>query len=230
LVLHCDQRDLGEFRREYEFIYDAGNGGREGDLLDGFSIVADKGASTGRACHLATRQSAIKMTTVSVRFRPVEYPSLSMRLRVPGNVRGVDPSLRRRGASDAAFKLWFVVVDKRPGATNATRLFGYTWNALNKDGERFIDGAFLEAVSSRRSLVVTTLPEAWLVAIGATGDAWQDIVRDLAGDLRKAFPAVPVDAFEVVGITIQSDSDESKGTTEVYLDEVAFRPRGAMPR
>ncbi|MBL0173045.1 MAG: DUF3047 domain-containing protein [Gemmatimonadaceae bacterium] len=227
LILHCDQRDLGEFRREYEFIYDAGNGGREGDLLNGFSIVADKGATTGRACHLATQESAIKMTTVSLRFRPVEYPSLSMRLRVPVNVRGVDPGVRRRGASDAAFKLWFVVVDKRPGVPNATRLFGYTWNAADRDGLRPKDGSFLEAVSSRRSLVVTTLPEAWLVAIGAekTGDAWQQITRDLAADLRKAYPNVPTDALEVVGITIQSDSDESKGKTEVYLDEIAFRPR-----
>ncbi len=227
LVLRCDQRTLGEFRREYEFIYDAGNGGREGDLLDGFSIVADKGTRTGRACHLATQQSAIKMTTVSVRFRPADYPSLLMRLRVPVNVRGVDPSVRRRGASDAAFKLWFVVVDTRTGVSNATRLFGYTWNATNKDGVRPQDGAFLEAVSSRRSLVVTTLPEAWLVVIGAeqAGNAWQQISRDLASDLHRAYPQVPVDAFEVVGVTIQSDSDESKGKTEVFLDEIAFRSR-----
>ena len=227
LILHCDQRDLDEFRREYEFIYDAGNGGSEGDLNNGFSIVADKGSKSGRACHLATQESAIKMTTVSLRFRPVDYPSLSMRLRVPVNVRGVDPSLRRRGASDAAFKLWFVVVDKRPGVSNATRLFGYTWNAANRDGIRPKDGSFLEAVSSRRSLMVTTLPEAWLVAIGAeaNGNAWQEIVRDLSGDLRTAYPNIPADAFEVVGVTIQSDSDESKGKTEVYVDEIALRPR-----
>ena len=226
-VMHCDQRDLGEFRREYEFVYDAGNGGREGDLVDGFSIVSDKGATTGRACHLATHRSAIKMTTVSLRFRPVDFPSLSVRLRVPVNVRGVDPSVRRRGASDAAFKLWFVVVDKRSGAPSATRLFGYTWNASDRDGARPKDGAFLEAVSSRRLLMVTTLPEAWLVAIGneQAGNAWQQITRDLAADLRQAFPKVPTDAFEVVGVTIQSDSDESKGKTEVYLDEIAFRPR-----
>ncbi len=228
-VMRCDQRDLGEFRREYEFIYDAGNGGREGDLLDGFSIVADKGSRSGRACHLATQQSAIKMTTVSLRFRPVDYPTLSMRLRVPVNVRGVDPSLKRRGASDAAFKLWFVVVDRRPGVANATRLFGYTWNATDRDGKRPPDGGLLEAVSSRRSVVVTTLPEAWLITIGdeKVGGDWQQIVRDLSADLRRAYPGVPADAFEVVGVTIQSDSDESRGKTEVYLDEISMRPRVA---
>lgn len=226
-TLRCDQRDLGEFRREYEFIYDAGNGGREGDLLDGFSIVADKGSSTGRACHLATQRSAIKMTSVSLRFRPADYPTLTMRVRVPVNVRGVDPSLARRGASDAAFKLWFVVRDTRVGVANATRLFGYTWSAPDRDGRVPADNALVEAVSSRRSLVVTTLPEAWLITVGdpAAGGNWQRLVRDLSADLKRAYPLVPVDAFEVVGVTIQSDSDESKGKTEVYVDEIGFRPR-----
>lgn len=228
-AMQCDQRELLEFRREYEFIYDAGNGGREGDLLDGFSIVADKSARTGRACHLATQKSAIKMTTVSLRFAPATYPSLIMRLRVAANVTGVDPSVRKRGASDAAFKLWFVVRDTRAGAANATKLFGYTWTALDRDGVRPADNSLVEAVSSRRSLVVTTLPEAWLITIGADGrgDAWQTITRDLSADLARAFPGVPPTAFEVVGVTIQSDSDESKGKTEVFLDDIAFRPRAA---
>jgi hypothetical protein len=229
-VMRCDQKDLGEFRREYEFVYDAGNGGHEGDLFNGFSIVGDKGAKSGRACHLATVESAIKMTTVSFRFRPVDYPALSMRLRVAQNVTAVDVSNRHRGANDCAFKLWFVVRDTRPGAPNATRLFGYTWTSVDRDGVRSADGALREASSSRRSLVVTTLPEAWLITIGnpAVGSAWQEISRDLVRDLRQAYPGVPSDAFEVVGVTIQSDSDESHSRSEVYLDEVGFRPKSAV--
>lgn len=231
-AMHCDQKDLDEFRHEYEFIYDAGNGGREGDLDDGFSIVADRESSTGRACRLATRRSAIKMTTVSVRFAPVDFPTVSMRLRVIGNVQGVDPSTRKRGANDAAFKLWFVVRDTRPNAVNATKLFGYTWTAVNGDGERSPEGDLREAVSSKRSVVVKTLPEAWLITIGdpAAGANWQRIERDLAADLKRAYPAVPVEALEVVGVTIQSDSDESRGRSEALLDEIAFRPRTFLAR
>jgi hypothetical protein len=227
-AMQCDQRDIVEFRREYEFIYDAGNGGREGDLLNGFSIVADKGSRTGRACHLSTVEAAIKMTSVSVRFRPVGYPSLAMHLRVAQNVNAVDVSNKRRGANDCAFKLWLVVRDTRPGASNATRLFGYTWTSVDRDGARAPDGALREASSSRKSLVVTTLPEAWLITIGnpAAGDAWQSIARDLAADLKQAYPSVPTEAFEVVGVTIQTDSDESHSKAEVYLDDIAFRPRG----
>ena len=46
-------------------------------------------------------------------------------------------------------------------------------------------------------------------------------------DLRRAYPGVPAESFEVVGITIQSDSDESRGKTEVYLDQIRFTPRPA---
>ena len=228
-AMRCDQRTIGEFRREYEFVYDAGNGGHEGDLFDGFSIVADKGSSTGRACHLATQQSAIKMTTVSVRFRPSDYPSLDMHLRVASNVHEVDVSTKHRGVNDNAFKLWFVVRDTRKGATNSTRLFGYAWTSLDRDGVRSPDGGLREAASSRRNLVVTTLPEAWLVTIGdqKAGGAWQRVVRDLAGDLSRAYPGVPVGAFEVVGITIQSDSDESREMTDVYVEEIKFGPRAS---
>jgi hypothetical protein len=224
--MKCDQRDITEFRREYEYVYDAGNGGSEGDLNSGFSIVADKGSHTGRACHLATVQAAIKMTTVSVRFRPVDYPDLAMHLRVAQNVTAVDVSARQRGANDCAFKLWFVVRDTRKGATNATRLFGYAWTSVNRDGVLSPAGELREAASSRRSLVVTTLPEAWLITVGdaAKGDAWQSIGRDLQADLKRAFPNVPAEAFEVVGVTIQSDSDESHSKSEVYLDELSIRP------
>ena len=87
----------------------------------------------------------------------------------------------------------------------------------------------LEAVSSRRSLVVTTMPEAWFITIGKelAGGAWNELTRDLAADLRRAYPGVPAESFEVEGITIQSDSDESRGKTEVYLDQIRLTPRPA---
>lgn len=221
----CDQADMAGFRREYEFWYDAGNGGRESDVRDGFAIVANSGSESGRACQLATRGSAIKMTSVAHRFKITEFPSLSMRLAVAQNVRAVDPGRSRRGANDAAFKLWFVLRDLRQDAAGSTRLFGYTWSAPNREGVELNEGALIEAVSSKRNLVVTTLPEAWLINIGGTqaDGAWNTIARDLATDVKQAFPAVPLEALEVVGITLQSDSDESRGATRVFLDYILLR-------
>jgi hypothetical protein len=229
-VFRCDQRDMLAFRREYAFVYDAGNGGTEGNLRNGFSIVSDPGASTGRVCQFATATSAIKMTTVALRFRPAEYPRLGVRVRVQENVRGVDPSRAKQGVNDAAFKLWFVVRDTRSGKgadRKATRLFGYTWNAPNSKRQLPPVDTLLEAHSSRRSLMVTSLPEAWLITIGdpSAERAWQSIERDLAADLARTWPSVPTSAWEIVGITVQSDSDASRGRTLVHLDSIGIAPR-----
>ncbi len=223
----CDQANMLGFRREYEFLYDAGNGGRENHAHDGFALVAQAGSASGRACQLATRGSAIKMTTVAHRFTLTDFPSLTVRLQVANNVRAVDPGRARRGANDAAFKLWFVLRDTRDGAANTTRLFGYTWSAPNADGREPSDGTLIESVSSQRNLVVTTLPEAWLVNIGGArlDGAWQTIARNLATDVKQAFPMVPVNAHEVVGITLQSDSDESRGSSRVFLDYITIKPQ-----
>ncbi len=221
--LRCDQQDIVGFRREYEFLYDASNGGQEGHPDDGIALTAADGSSSGRACQFATQRSAIKMTTIGYRFRPEEFRAVDLRLRVLENVRGVDPGRQRRGANDAAFKLWFVLRERENGAT---RLFGYTWAAPDRDGRVPADGALLEASASRRNVFVTRLPEAWLVNVGApdADGAWHALSRDFAADVQRAFPDAALESFEVIGITMQSDSDDSRGETRVLLDYLTFRP------
>lgn len=227
--IRCDQRNMLAFRREYEFAYDGSNGGAEGNLDNGFSIVVDNGSVSGRACRFATRGTAIKMTTIAFRFQPMDFPALSFRVKVAENVRGVDPSNAKRGANDAAFKLWFVLNDRRSADGKNTRLFGYTWNAPDATGRVPPDDALLEAVSSRRSLVVKTLPEAWLITIGDSRDTgWQQITRNLATDIARAYPDVPQGALEVVAITIQSDSDASHGRSLAFLDQLAIAPQARV--
>ena len=227
IAFQCDQQDMLAFRREYEFLYDAGNGGQEGDAHNGFSIVSNKQTTSGRACHLSTRQAAIKITTVAYRFRAADYSQLDVHLRVEKNVKGVDPTARRRGANDAAFKLWFVLRDMRAGAAKTTRLFGYTWAAPDADNKMPDVGSVVEANSSRRNLIVTTLPEAWLITVGGpkADGTWHHIQRDLFADIQRVYPGVPADSMQIVGVTIQSDSDESHGESEVLLDAVTIRPR-----
>lgn len=222
-TLRCDQQDIVAFRREYEFLYDASNGGREGHPHDGFALTADAGSSSGRACQLATQGSAIKMTTIGYRFRPQEFGALALRLRVLDNVTGVDPGRHRRGANDAAFKLWFVLRDSTSGVT---RLFGYTWAAPDRDGRVPADGELLEASASRRNLFITRLPEAWLINVGApdADGAWQELSRNFAADVQRAFPDAALESLQVIGITVQSDSDDSRGESRVRLDFLSFRP------
>ena len=49
--------------------------------------------------------------------------------------------------------------------------------------------------------------------------------RDLAADLRRAYPDIPTEALEVVAITVQTDSDDSRGGTAVLVESFGFSPR-----
>jgi hypothetical protein len=225
----CDQRNMEAFRREYEFYYDAGNGGSEDDAVNGASIAVAPGRGhaerDARACRVATRASSIKMTTVAYRFRPADYPLLRFQVSVAKNVRGADVSRSGRGKNDAAFKMWLILRDTRPSSSGRTVLFGYSWSAEDARGALPAAGALVEARSSRRNIVVSTLPEAWLVLIGGPSGSWTSVERDLATDIARAYPQIPLGALQVVGITLQSDSDETRGATEVYLASIDIETR-----
>lgn len=230
----CDQKSMAEFRREYEFYYDAGNGGSEDVATNGAAMVPAPGAPPGsaeRACVIATRESGMKMTTASFRFRPVDFPLLRLRLRLETNVARVDVGKGGLGKNDAAFKFWLIVRDTRPGAGGRIALLGYVWAAANSQGVVHPEGHLQEARLSRRNLVVTTLPESWLVTIGSPGAErkWTTVERDVAADLARAFPGIPTEALQVVGITFQSDSDESRQASEVYVSSVSLTPRPGNP-
>lgn len=224
--MRCDQADMTAFREEYEFLYDAGNGGSENNTENGFAMV---GADTesGRACRLHTRRSAMKMTTVAFRFAPQEFPDFTMRLRVDRAVKGVAPNKGGRGRNDASIKIWYVLRDERPASKGKRLLFGYTWAGADADGNVPASDSLVEAGASRRRIAFSVLPEAWLVNIGGpTADGtWTEITRDFAADVRRAYPGIPLESLRVIAITVQSDSDDSKSETDVLLDRLAMTAR-----
>jgi hypothetical protein len=234
IALTCDQDDMAAFREEYEFLYDAGNGGSENDLGNGFAMVEtdSSGSGSGRACRLRTHRSAMKMTTASLRFRPDAFSMLDVRLRVAQSVQGVAPDRGGRGKNDATLKLWLVLRDERPDAKGKRLLFGYTWAARDASGHVPRADSLMEGGASRRRIGFSTLPEAWLVAVGGPDQEgqWLTVSRDLVSDLRRAYPAIPPEALRVVAFTVQTDSDESRGDTEVLLDRVTFRPRTTIAK
>ncbi len=226
LTLWCDHRDMTAFREEYEFLYDAGNGGSEHSMENGFAIVDADSTARGRACRLRTHRSAMKMTTASWRFRPTALPQLDLRLRVEQAVRGVAPHKGGRGKNDAALKLWIALRDMRPGAGGKPLLFGYMWAAPDANGAVPAVDSLVEASASRRRIGFSTLPEAWLINVGgpAMEGRWVQLSRDLARDLARAYPGIPTSELRVVALTIQTDSDETRGDTEVLIERLAFRP------
>ncbi len=225
----CDHQSMRELRAEHEFYYDAESGVVDDRAVNGFGpTVVDTDSGPDVACRLRTRAASVKMTTVSYRFRPVDYPEVAVRLKVVQGVTGADPTKAARGRNDTAFKIWFVLRDLRDADRSAVRLFGYYWADPNTRGELAAAGALSEAASSRRRIVVITLPEAWQIALGggaAQEDRWIDVRRDLAADIRRAYPRERLEDLQVVAITIQSDSDDTHSQSEVYLKHLTITPR-----
>lgn len=225
ITLRCDHDDMTAFREEYAFLYDAGNGGRENDPDNGFSIGTGE-TESGRACRLRTQRTAIKMTTVAFRFAPSAFPQLALRVRVDRAVSGVTPGKGGRGRNDASLKLWYVLRDERPASKGRRLLFGYTWAGVDANGVAPAADSLVEAGASRRRVGFSVLPEAWVMHIGGPADEqrWTEISRNFAADLRRAYPGIPLDALRVIAITVQSDSDDSRGETDVLLDWLSMVP------
>lgn len=228
--MRCDHDDMTAFREEYQFLYDAGNGGSENSTDNGFSIGPAE-TESGRACRFRTQRSAMKMTTVAFRFAPTAFPELTLRVRVNRAVSGVAPDRGGRGRNDASLKLWYVLRDERPSSKGRRLLFGYTWAATDALGRQPAADSLVEGGASRRRIAFTVLPEAWLINIGgaAAEGAWTTITRDFARDVQRAYPGIPLDALRVIAITVQSDSDDSRGETDVWLDRFAMRPAATPP-
>ncbi len=222
IAFRCDQSDMLAFRAEYEFYYDSSNGGSENEYANGFSIAPSPGSPGDRACRLSSRASAIKMTTASFHFRPVDFPLLKMRFRVVKDLTSVDAGKLKKGKNDAALKVWLLLEDSRPGGKRY--MFGYWWPGRDINGHFAPSDSLVEALSSKRNLVFSTLPEAWLITMGAQNQVgkWQSVERNLAADVRRAFPGIPPSALKVIGITLQSDSDETRGSTEAYFESMTF--------
>jgi hypothetical protein len=225
--MRCDHDDMSAFREEYRFLYDAGNGGGDNSTDNGFS-VGPADTDSGRACRLHTQQAAMKMTTVAFRFAPTAFPQLSLRVRVDHAVQGVAPDKGGRGRNDASLKIWYVLRDDRPASRGRRLLFGYTWSARDAEGRAPAPDSLVEGGSSRRRIAFTVLPEAWLVNVGGPEHEgrWTTIRRDFARDVQRAYPGIPLAALRVIAITVQSDSDDSRGETDVWLDQLTMRPPG----
>ena len=227
IAIHCDQRSITAFRAEYEFRYDAGNGGSDDTPGSGFALVDAPGSTSGRACRLHTTRTAMKMTTIAFRFRPSEFPDLSLRTKVLRSVRGATGSRGGRGRNDATIKLWYVLRDERPEAKGRRLLFGYMWSATDAEGNIPAADSLTEGSASRRRIAFSVLPEAWLMHVGGPSQEgeWITVKRNFASDLQRAFPGIPLGMLRVVALTIQTDSDDSRSASDLLLDHLLMRPR-----
>ncbi|UOF02826.1 DUF3047 domain-containing protein [Bdellovibrio reynosensis] len=227
-----NHKNMVHFRMDHQFNYESRSPGGLDDNKDFGYVTADFDGDKDWAL-MKSKNNSIRMTTLAYRFSPTEYANMNLKLAVTKGVNGADPVKGRSGKDDSAFQVWFTI---RDGKANGDRgivdpkndkvfLFGYYWGD-EAQGEIRKAGDIFENHYSNKNIVVATLPLAKQLLLNnqdMLGKA-QDYKRNLAADLKKAFPDKNVEDLDIVAITIQHDSNDAEDSSEAYFKSLSFQP------
>jgi hypothetical protein len=215
---------------DHQFNYESRSPGGLDDNKNFGYVSADFNGEHNWAL-MKSENNSIRMTTLAYRFSPLDFPKMSLKLAVTKDVVGADPVKGKTGKDDSAFQVWFTI---RDGRANADRtlvdpnndkvfLFGYYWGGP-VPGENRQAGTIYENWYSNKNVVVTTLPESKELLLNnqdMLGKA-QIFQRNLAQDLKRAFPDKRLEDLDIVAITIQHDSNDTSSSSEAYFKALDF--------
>ncbi len=232
IILDYHHKNMVHFRMDHQLNYESRSPLGADDNKDSGYITSE---FNGEADWVAMRSqsNSIRLTTLAYRFSPIEFSNMSLKLAVTKDATGADPVKGKTGKDDSPFQLWLTI---RDGRANADRslvdpkndkvfLFGYYY-AGPVPNENRAQGSIFENWYSNKNVVVATLPEAKELLLNEPdmlGKA-QLYKRNLAEDLRQAFPDRKVEDMEVVAITLQHDSNDTKSSTEAFFKSLIFAP------
>jgi hypothetical protein len=233
-----DHQHAEEFRREYGFSYESTSPGAVDDNLEnGYAPKIDvaldsSGGSAASVLRMKTKNSSIRMTTPYYRFKPAEFPKMSLKVKILQDVPGADSSKGGSGKDDSAFQIWFTMRNVRNVTDRSqfqlggdAKILGYYWGEKDQRGKSPKAGSLVENYYSNKNFVVAVLPEAWQYVIASGEESigkWLDFKADLSSDFSRAFPKENVADWEIVSITIQTDSNDTRQQSEAYFKEVSF--------
>ncbi|MEK6774934.1 MAG: hypothetical protein AABY64_13415 [Bdellovibrionota bacterium] len=227
-----NQQNMIQFRIDHQFNYeDTSPAGADDNNLNGYKIVSR--GNLGTWLQMKSKGTSVRMTTLAYRFRPVDFPKFSTQLAVTKAVSGADVIKGGSGKDDSAFQAWFVLrvgnATKDRSLLNAdqdkTVLFGYYWGTPTSSAEKQA-GQIFENYYSKKNYVAIRLPEAKQVLLENPTKLNQELMikRDFAKDLKDAFPDLKVEDLEVIAITLQHDSNDTKSESESFLKNLKIEP------
>lgn len=229
-----DHKNMVHFRMDHQFNYESRSPGGLDDNKNFGYATAEYEYEGNKWALMKSENNSIRMTSLAYRFSPVEFPEMSLKLAVTKDVVGADPVKGKTGKDDSAFQVWFTI---RDGRANGDRtvidakndkvfLFGYYYGGAVA-GENRKAGDIFENWYSNKNVVVATLPEAKQLLLNNSDmlGKIQDYKRDLAADLKRAFPDKNVQDMEIVAITIQHDSNDTSSASEAYFKHLNFLPK-----
>ncbi len=182
---------------------------------------------------LRSKNNSIRLTTLAYRFKPKDFPQFELKAAITKGVKGADPIKGKSGIDDSALQVWLSVREKNMTGDRTVIdpkkdkvvLFGYYWGDPISNETRH-PGDIFEDWYSNKNVIIATLPEAKMLLLNSENQIGkaQTFKRNLIDDLRRAFPNRSVDEMEIIGITIQHDSNDAKDSSEAYFKYLKFTP------
>lgn len=222
-----NHQHIVEFRMDHQMNY-------ESRSPEGCDDNQEYGlAPTENGMLMRSKSNSIRLTTMAYRFRAADFPKMDLGLQVNDGVEGADPVKNGSGKDDSAFQLWFTIrVKNSTGdrsllnkATDQVILFGYYWGDPLPGTHRKA-GDIFENYYSNKNVVVATLPYAKQLLLNNPGDLGKDQTynRNLLSDLQKAFPEFNAKEMEIIGLTLQHDSNDAENDSEAIFKHLKFTP------
>lgn len=227
-----DHASSGEFRNEFQLSFEeCAPADADEHTESGWETVIVDNKVWGK---LASTNSSIRLSTYSWRFLASDYPELDLEIQVNDDVEGANVLYGGDGKDDSAFQLWFtfrVVQDgmKREYLHHEEKMMtiGYYFGD-EIPGQSLQLNEIYKNYYSEKDFVVAKLPSAKQKLIGIGKDMMGRPLltkHNLLEDIRNSYPEVDPMKAEIVAITIQHDSNDTKGKSEALFRAMTLKPR-----
>lgn len=233
LDLSFNHQYVRHYRIDHQWFYESRSPiGADNNPKWGFQAI--KGQDGQQWLALRSEKNSVRLTTLSHRFRPVEFPRLELSLQVTKGPVGADPVLGKSGKDDSSFQLWVTfrdlrkVKDRNLGEKSDGKVytFGYYWGE-EVPGEKRKAGEIFENTYSNKNVVVAQLPAAFQMVLNSGKDTLGQALtykQNLVVDLKRAYPQIPVESMEIIAITLQMDSNDTGSSSEAFMKTLKFMP------
>ncbi|MBY0515925.1 MAG: hypothetical protein K2P81_03380 [Bacteriovoracaceae bacterium] len=219
-----------DFRREYQMSFestapfDADDNG-----TSGWTPFIDKDQKLW--AKLASKNSSIRLSTYSMRFLAKDFPHLDLDFQVNKSVPGANVLFGGSGKDDSAFQVWLtfrVINDKTDRLYMSAKEDVYTLGYYFGDEipSKSIElNRIYENYYSNKNFIIATLPPSFqkVIGVGESMKGKQILSKNnLLEDIATAYPKLDVNKVEILGITIQHDSNDTKSSSEALFRSMKF--------
>ena len=227
-----DHHRVADFRTEYQFNYQ----NRSSPLADensqsGWSTILTQ--DNELMARLSSNNSNIALTSFAIRFYPKEFPRIHLDYQVNDDVTGADVTFNGSGKDDSAFQLWIIlrVLNEHSQENTFSKddqwlLFAYYFgDKISASSKSPAIGDIVENYFSEKNYLIAQIPPSKQLLL-AQGERFkgvrQKVNRNMLEDIQQAFPQYSQQELQVIGITVQHDSNNTKDNSEALFKSVKF--------